>query len=155
MIQRIQSLYLLLALAVLLLIFFFPLSIYTDSNNFVYSLVHNGLAKYSNNEWVLVKSNFLSSIFLIPTCLIIILSIFLFNNRKRQIKLCWVSMITSILLFISFIIRYKLAVGDLNITNSNYSWPVIMPVVSAILAYLALKAIKKDDDLVKSADRIR
>jgi hypothetical protein len=36
-----------------------------------------------------------------------------------------------------------------------YRLPFIFPVISAILTYLAFRSIKKDDDLVKSYDRLR
>ena len=42
------------------------------------------------------------------------------------------------------------------VSNSiHYKLTIILPAIAIILTYLALKAIKKDDKLVKSVDRIR
>jgi hypothetical protein len=34
-------------------------------------------------------------------------------------------------------------------------WPIVVPLISVILTYLALKRIQKDDALVKSYERLR
>ena len=39
--------------------------------------------------------------------------------------------------------------------NIHYTIFSVMPVISIILIYLAYRAIKRDEELVRSADRIR
>ena len=39
--------------------------------------------------------------------------------------------------------------------DSVFLWPIVVPFISIILTYLALKGIQKDDALVKSYERIR
>jgi len=39
--------------------------------------------------------------------------------------------------------------------KSVFLWPIVCPMIAIILNYLALKAIQKDENLVRSYDRIR
>ena len=155
MIQRIQSLYLILATAVLVLMFYIPFSVLISSSDMAYSVVYNGISQYSDKAWSLINMNYLGVILLILSCTITFIAIFLFKNRKLQIKFCWISIVSAFLVLATYFIRHKFAVADYNITKSSFSWSAILPLISAILAYMALKSIKKDDDLVKSVDRIR
>ncbi len=46
--------------------------------------------------------------------------------------------------------------GELKVaTNIGFSFGAFLPIVSAIFAFLAAHFIKKDEQLVRSADRIR
>lgn len=155
MIQRIQSLYLLIATVLLFLVFCFPFSVLHDANGGIYSLVYNGLKQQTSNGWLQIKINYLSLLALLFTNTVTFFAIFMHKNRKLQMKFCWISIVSAFLLFASFFIRHWQTLSELNISNSNFSVSAILPLISAILTYMALKAIKKDDDMVKSIDRIR
>ncbi len=68
------------------------------------------------------------------------------------------SMMLSILVILGFAfdhynnIQSLSAVGDLTM---SYELPVVFPVVNLILLWLALRGVKKDEDLIKSVDRLR
>ncbi len=90
----------------------------------------------------------------LTSSLLAFLSFFSFKNRQNQFVLNRINIVCN-LLFIVFCIleNYKIfsiipIVGDSNFTK-------LVPVVAIIFLVLANKSIKKDDDLVKSADRLR
>lgn len=76
--------------------------------------------------------------------------IFQYRNRKKQMKICTMGILL-LLLWIGFFAY------DYYINSSVSIIPLyaLLPVVSIILFWMAKKGIKADDDLVRSADRIR
>jgi len=50
---------------------------------------------------------------------------------------------------------YRFAAIDFEITDTYYNFTLVFPLVSAILILMARRGIKKDEDLVRSIDRIR
>jgi len=81
--------------------------------------------------------------------LLIVLSIFQFNNRKRQIALTQWAMI-SIGLF-AVVIEWTAR------TSGNYdnrAW-ISIPIVPMLLTWFALRAVQKDEAKIRSIDRIR
>jgi len=50
---------------------------------------------------------------------------------------------------------FFLAFRDIEVSNYAFRLPVIIPVLSIIIIYLAFRAIRKDDILVRSIDKIR
>ena len=84
-----------------------------------------------------------------------VISIFLFKNRKKQKILVNVNYV---LLFIQIILMYYYGLSKRYVDYSPEYNPVIsliFPLISVWLNYIASKGIKKDEDLVKSYDRIR
>jgi hypothetical protein len=55
---------------------------------------------------------------------------------------------------IFFFTRYVILQQNV-MTSTTFSWPIILPLIGAILTYLALRAIAKDEALVRSLDRLR
>lgn len=71
-------------------------------------------------------------------------TIFIYKQRPRQAKLCLAG------LFVVFVWYILLAVYQGYVTTIDS-----MPMVSAILIYMARKGIIDDEKLVRAADRIR
>jgi len=88
-----------------------------------------------------------------------LVTIFLYKNRKLQITLSKLNLL--LYLGVIFVVFYT---GD-NALNHirtlglegelSYKLGAVLPLISVILIFLASRAIKKDEDLVRSADRIR
>ncbi len=78
----------------------------------------------------------------------IVLAIFSYANRRKQIKLCNVALVFNIAWVAAFVTFYFLKAMALSII-------ALLPVVSIVLILLAKRAIKSDEELVRSADRIR
>jgi len=155
MIQRIQSVFLIIALALIALMFAFPLAQFSGSNQIFYKLMHNGLYQISDKSFILVQFKYFLSVFIGLAELLLLISIFLFKNRLIQIRICWFSILVLAVVATLEFILYNSILGKGQFSSHALTWTAIMPVFSVILTYLAIRAIKKDDDLVKSVDRLR
>ena len=158
MIQRIQTIYLVLALALCGLIFFVPLSILLPEmeGGLSYKLGVFGIENTSDKIIMLIEFTPVLLAFLGIVTLIILAAIFLFKNRKLQMKLC---ILTGILLLIFFALIFYFTnimsgFGEVE-SNISYLAGTYLPIIAVILLLLANKAIKRDEDLVRSADRLR
>lgn len=82
-------------------------------------------------------------------------AIFLFNNRSLQKRLSYVGVVIAILLpLVAFLLIYNERTGEaLGVINDGLG--IYPPLVALIFAVLAGRAIGKDDKLVKSMDRLR
>lgn len=150
MIQRIQSVYLLLVTILLACSAFFTLGYFsTDS----------GLTKAIFNPMgVTVEQDLLPTwalfTLLIIGAVIALVTIFLFKNRPLQLRLCIFNTILMLgyygaLIFFIFKMKSTLA------SEFFVDWKICLPLVALILNYLAIRGIGKDEVLVRSYDRIR
>lgn len=155
MIQRIQSLFLLLT--ALLTIIFLRLTFFKFFNTSGTDIIMNfkGIFQVSDTgESVLVQNQLpLSAILLIIPILSLII-IFLFKNRRIQLKL------TLIVIALASILILYLAISALLIVKRYEvqllpAFPVIVPPLVLLFSIFAYRGIKKDDAVVKSYDRLR
>jgi hypothetical protein len=154
MIQRKQSLFLFFALALWGVIYFFPVASVFDVNS-VYILKADGL--YSQKEGT---SEIFSNAypFLIIYILIMLLQIIvfsLFKKRGVQMRLCLVlAILQAAFLMLAFYYVYQ-ALHDAGQSSVSWGFSALLPICSAILNLLAYRYIHKDEEIVKSIDRIR
>ncbi len=145
MIQRIQSLYLLLVIIAYSLLFFFPIAIY---NNEAGDIINT----FSLLKITSVYSN--ATIPLIAAVIILILSvlvtIFLFKKRLLQIK------ITAIVLLahMGFVVALFYSAGKIGY-NAVYDAGMYIALIPLVFLVLANRAIRKDEKMVRSTDRLR
>jgi len=135
MIQRIQSLYLLIVAVLAALMYFF-----------VFLTIQSPDLLWFNKP--VVTAAF---------CLMITLaSIFMYKKRKMQIKFCYINIIFFLLVYAEIFIGAIMTI-DFDMTKIKYHFGIasIIPPVCVIFILLAIRAIKKDENLVKSLDRIR
>jgi hypothetical protein len=148
MIQRVQTLFLLGIVLLSLLLFFFP-----------FEHINVGDTKYFLNLMPGCLKNMVKPFIYIPIALngvIILLSlytIFKFKKRKKQIKFTQLIMVLSGLLIGNLFTFNFLKTEEA--FSVNYRIVAFIPAINFVLAFLARYFIKKDEDLVKSADRIR
>ncbi|WP_417860136.1 DUF4293 domain-containing protein [Winogradskyella sediminis] len=136
MIQRIQTLYLFLA------------AVISAGLIFVFHL-------WTNNESVKIYAldNYLYLGLFLGSALLSLISIFRFNNRKSQFVLGRLNIILNFILLGIFVYQSLNLSGEINVSEKGIG--VLLPVFSIVCLVLANKAIKKDEDLVKSVDRLR
>ncbi len=139
MIQRIQSVWLLLAAICAAFTFRFPFY----SGNII------GKDNLQHFERLVASSDFL---LLISTAVITIGSviiIFLYKNRKQQIWLTVAAAVLSALnIFLYFNESKKFVSGNMSLTS-------VLTLAIPVLLLLAINGISKDEKLVKSLDRLR
>ncbi|MEO9661973.1 MAG: DUF4293 domain-containing protein [Maribacter dokdonensis] len=136
MIQRIQSLFLVIvAILTGILPFFFNLWIDVD-----------GIEVFANNELLI-------SIAFYASAVLAIWSMVQFKNRKSQFVINRLNMILNVFLLGFFVYRSLNLSGETLVSEKGIG--MLIPVFSIIFLVLANRAIKKDEDLVKSVDRLR
>lgn len=143
MIQRIQTIYLLLASIISGgLIFVFNLWKSIKSNIFALDLL--------DNESYQLKT--IPILFLV-SAIISFGAIFLFKDRKLQFVIGRLAILVNLIL-LGLLIYVSLTLpGETAVSKKGIG--MFIPIVAILLIVLANKAIKKDEDLVKSADRLR
>ncbi|GAF02248.1 DUF4293 domain-containing protein [Saccharicrinis fermentans] len=153
MIQRIQTIYLLLAVAFGTSMFFSTQITFVADIEYIlnYAGIHAAETNANSESMATVAL----TILLILTPLVSLVSIFLFKRRMIQIRLCAANV--GLLIGTTALIYYFGTVGmkQLNATALSYGISTVFPIVAAILNILALRAIGKDEALVRSMDRIR
>ncbi|MDR2285265.1 MAG: DUF4293 domain-containing protein [Sphingobacterium sp.] len=157
MIQRIQSIWLLLAAVVILGLFVFPYLNYTDLVGLGKKLLVTGSYAAVNNESVKQESYLLQSIATAVLGFIPIVTIFLYKNRKRQLTLIFVEIalicLFGIWLFVSATDTLSLISQSFGAQNIGVGF-FLLPIAIIFLA-MAIGGIRKDEKLIKSADRLR
>lgn len=150
MIQRIQSVYLLIAgLIMLVLPFVSVASLIREGHSM--SIFISGLL---DEETGMMEKNLWQPTLCFMGSFISLWLIFLYKDRNRQQRIGRINFIINLLLAVTVPLTsylQKQFSEDIFALNT----PVIFPAISAILVFLAIRAIKKDEDLVRSADRIR
>lgn len=140
MIQRLQSVWLLLAAAAAFCSLQF--SFYSGT-----MLVEN----QSKRVELTAQSNLLLLILSAGVGIASLISIFLYKNRKTQLRIVLVTLLVSILNLVLFYTQTKKFV----LGEGNYSLTAIFAIIVPIFLFLAIKGIRKDEKLVKSLDRLR
>jgi len=151
MIQRVQTIYLILAEILLAAMFFLPLAqlITPEGKSFV--LNWNGIL---SSDGQLVLNAYPLAILLAAILILNIVIIFLFKNRVLQMRIC----IYNILLMVGSLVMiwfYSYQAGKEFQVEKFFKIPALFPIMAAFLTFLAFRAIRKDELLIKSIDRIR
>jgi predicted MFS family arabinose efflux permease len=138
MIQRQQTLWLLLAAVASFLTFKFPF--YTGN------LVENNVPRFEELDG---GSNFFLLIATGLSILISLIAIFLYKDRKTQFKLSVGGIVVAIVLLVLYFVQLK------KFTTGNFALTAVF--VFAILPgyIMAARGIWKDEKLVKSLDKLR
>jgi len=144
MIQRIQSLYLLLAALVSGGLIFILYLWTNQSGNDIYAINNIG------EDDLLLKS---TGILFILSSVLSFISIFLFKNRKTQIVINRLNIVLNF--FLLGIIVYLLLTLSGEAVVSKKGIGSFLPLIVILFLVLANKAIIKDEKLVKSVDRLR
>lgn len=158
MIQRIQTLYLFLAFLAIALLFAFPLAqFFSETGTYIFSIT--GLKNMVPGE----PDAFNPKVFLpmvivaIGIALLVLFTIFQFKKRALQIKLTSVGVFASIVLIMGIFFLYIPMIEKKIKIVPNYldSIGIYLPLIALVFIVMANRAIKRDDKLVRSADRLR
>lgn len=159
MIQRIQSLYMLLAAALMALMIFFPLGwIVAGAEEF--KLLAFGMMHVSGPGAIQVVAPTLGlGIVTAAAALLPFVTIFLFRNRLLQYRLCMAEFAlllgAQIIALLFFFKLGRIFSEEFAMSSTSVGIPMFFPILAMILNGLAIRGIKKDISLIKSLDRIR
>ena len=136
MIQRIQSVYLLIVVLLgAVLPFFLP----------VWS-TEEGTSVFATDQFMIMTVFGASAI-------LALITIFLYKKRKLQISLGRLNIILNFILLGLFVYWSLRVPGEMNISEKGIG--MLLPIISIVFLVLANKAIMRDENLVKSVDRLR
>lgn len=154
MIQRIQTLYLFVAVGLFVIMLTNPVAQIQLSNDTFLLFNHNQIVSMSDDTFKPVPT-WPVTILIVAIMIIGLTGIFLYKNRTLQMRLCVFNIILMFGLVGLIWFYTKYALNKYDGTDSVFLWPIVVPFISIILTYLALKGIQKDDALVKSYERLR
>lgn len=144
MIQRIQSVYLLIATLLSAgLVFILNLWVDGDGNEFF-------AMDAFNTDYVLLKM--MSSLFFVSAAWTL-MAIFKYKNRKLQFVLGRLSILINFILLGILVYFTQNLSGEISVSEKGIG--LLIPIFTIVMVVLANKAIKKDEELVKSVDRLR
>lgn len=154
MIQRIQTLYLLLIVALTAVTLFAPLAWFgNDAGEFT-------LYAFSLKDGAgeAVQSAIYMGVLLAMACALPLLTIFLFRRRMLQLRLCVVELVllagAATMEAVYYFLSYRVfSVAEFH--TQGFRPAIALPLVCMLFAYLAARAIFRDELLVRSLDRIR
>lgn len=136
MLQRIQTVYLIIsALVIGALYLWFP------------TIVNEA------NEVIINKNEPLVLGLIIGSVAFAIISILNFKKRQLQFVLNRLNIILNFVLLGVFVYRSLTLSGETLVSEKGIG--VLLPIISIVFLVMANKAIKRDEDLVKSVDRLR
>ncbi len=153
MIQRIQSVYLFLASLALFALFVFPLANVFDVTG-AKRIKITGIFEVVGDQVVQIESFILLTIATVILGLLPLVLIFLYKNRNKQMWMIYgvAVLVVAYSYWISVVLK---GVVGTNLQVSDYGIGIGLSSVSVLLLVLAARAIKRDELLVKSADRLR
>jgi hypothetical protein len=138
MIQRQQTLWLILSALAALLSFMFP---FVTGKG-----IENNLPV---DKSIKAGSDFLLLIFTGASLVIAVITIFLYKDRKMQIRLSLLGMLIAAVIILLFILQMN------KITQSTLALFCVLPFAGLIGYFMAFRNIRKDEKLIKSLDKLR
>ena len=155
MFQRIQTIYIILFAILLFVASFMPFASVDVTDKSIYTLVPTGWESTEDSQ---VKSPFFVG-YLVAISFAVLMLVN-FKKRKKQLrygKICYLIIILT-MVYMFNLVNKKLDLLsfdnqiDLNVT---YNLGMYLLVASLPILFLANRSIKKDEDLIKSIDRLR
>lgn len=145
MIQRIQSIFLLLAAGSAFTLLKLP---FATTPQAVKATV------FADSAYT-ISDHIAMMVFFLLAGLLALGSVFLYNNRPLQLKLTRFAIIANILGLVLAVLLFMRGSGGIGEVQIDDGLGVYLPVVFVIFGILALRFIQKDEKLVKSMDRLR
>lgn len=138
MIQRQQTLWLLLSSVAALLSFMFPFVVGDKMDN-------NMLKR----EVVDAGSNFPLLLLTGASLILSTIIIFLFKNRKQQMQLCLLGLVLAVLIVVLYIMQMN------KLIKPTLALFCILPFAVLTGYFMAFRNIRKDEKLIKTLDKLR
>lgn len=151
MIQRIQTVYLLIVAVLSVVMMFLPVGSFVGADYSVPPVEFTNLAVITADgtadyaPWALF-------VLLVAITVIAAITIFLYKKRMLQIRLTVFNCVLLVGYYATLITFVFMLKGDCRYVPS---WSVCLPFVSLVLSWLAIRAIGKDEMLVKAYERLR
>ena len=146
--QRFQSVYLLIAVILMVVFAFFPaLTFHLGDKTVLYGALETGRAGNLHINPLLFTLSILITF-------LAFIDIFLFKNLQRQMTVCFVDIIIILSMLVAICIQ-AFVVGNREGWAVSWEWFVLLPVFAVIFMMMAHKAMSRDKKKLLDADRLR
>lgn len=158
MIQRIQSLWLLLVtlcgvlLCCLPSMRFFP-ELTAEAQN-LYEFRFAGMWNLSQEPHLMVMPVWALAVLEVTIPLLALVTLFLFRHRIVQVRLCAVNILLMVGYYVALAVYTWAACANFSVTWHPTVWTSLF-LVSIVLSFMAVRSILRDEALVRAADRLR
>lgn len=155
MIQRIQSVWLFLATTAIFALFLFPYVQVLNADGTGKAIKVTGVYENINGQVVQTEPFLALTIATVILGLLPFAIIFFYKERKKQITWSYIT----ILLILAFSFwtaqTAKSVAAGIDLELQNYGLGVALLPIAILFIILALKGIRKDENLIRSANRLR
>ncbi len=153
MIQRIQSLFLLLVIICLGTMILIPIATFTDSVTWMTS----GIVGLEDGQSASGVLPFPIQGIIIGLIALTAFILFSYKNRKRQMALGRINFLLILGLVVLIYLSIDRISSDLGmeLKNVNYGFSTYLPIIALGFHLMANRGIKRDEDLIRSVDRLR
>lgn len=154
MLQRLQTVFLILALVSISLTFVFDILAFSGENSVHYGILglksNLDLSSIQSYNWIVLG-------LVIAIMLVLVVAILQYKNRPLQMNLCRLTMFLSMGVVASLFFIINSLITKINFEDYiiGYGIGYFLPMVTLVFSFLALNRIRKDEELVKSVDRLR
>jgi hypothetical protein len=156
MIQRKQSVYLLLVAILMSWLLIRPYAEMVLQDSHVLEFYSHTIKSYSpDHDYVTLKYTIPLLLLVVLTGLLNFVNIFFYSRRLIQIRLCMVSAALLAIIILTILFYYIMISHTYAHLRHAFRLASIFPVVGIILNFMAYRGIHQDEMLVKSYDRIR
>jgi hypothetical protein len=156
MIQRKQTIFLVLALFSFVFLFVTPFASFrlgTEVTCHISILGIQNLDGFTGLNYVFIIMQVLATSFMSLTGV----AIFLYKKRQQQVRFCAFAFLANVftigaMFLTASMVAKKLHLDDLSV---SYLWPTFIPIITLLLLFYAQRSIRKDEAMVKSLNRLR
>ncbi|MBR6979455.1 MAG: DUF4293 domain-containing protein [Prevotella sp.] len=153
MIQRIQTIYLLVALLLTAVCLSIPVAVFEPEGMGGDVVMYNLWMNMADGTRVFTPWPLFALLLL--TCPLCVFAIFTYKNRKLQAGLCLSCFLLDFIWIGVFSLMFYLKIADPDVKIGNIVFGTGLPFLAAVFFFLARRGIKKDDKLIRDMDRIR
>jgi len=155
MIQRIQSIFFLLASLALFALFLFPLVHDVNVAGVAENIKIDGVYQIINGQPARTVSFLMLTIATVALAIVPLIAIFMYTNRKLQLALAYGGILAIIGLSFWMSQTVQSVINGATLRTDNYGIGMLLSSVSIVFLLAAARNVKKDEKLIKSADRLR
>jgi len=153
MIQRIQSLFLLFVIVCLGCMVLTPIAAFSDAVTWMTA----GIVGLDTGQSASGVLPFPIQGLIIGLMALTAFILFSYKNRKRQLALGKLNFLLVLGLIVVIYLSIDRIAADLGsgIENVAYGWGTYLPIIALAFQLLANRGVKRDEDLIKSVERLR
>lgn len=157
MIQRKQTIFLVLSLLAFVFLFVSPFASFdvgTVLTANIGILGVQGLYDFTKFNYMFIIMRILTTLFM---CLVIV-TIFMYKNRPLQIQLCAFAFLANVFLVGAMLLTTTMFSNFFDLSRENpinYLFPTFIPIFTLLSMWWTVRSIRKDEALTRSLNRLR